>query len=92
MSREEELARQGWVKQTTYDEPRLSEMIELYRELGYEVLVEPFDPESEIECAECMKIFPERYKTIYTRMPDGEDDSPPEAAAPDADGADAEGP
>ena len=32
-----ELLAQGWIKQTTIDEPRLSEIAENYRSLGYEV-------------------------------------------------------
>ncbi len=29
MSREEALIAEGWVKQSTYDEPRLTEMVEM---------------------------------------------------------------
>ena len=36
-NREAELIAQGWAKQTTIGEPRLSELVELYRALGYEV-------------------------------------------------------
>jgi len=67
MKREEELGLQGWRKQGTYDEPRLSELVELYEEAGFEVLVEPFDPQDGSLCNECMKTFPEKYKAIYTR-------------------------
>lgn len=51
MTREQELTSQGWEKRTTYDEPRLSEMVELYRELGFEVHLEPLNPAEELECA-----------------------------------------
>jgi hypothetical protein len=67
MTREEELAREGWQRQTTTDEPRLSEMAETYREIGFDVHFEPFHPEEEPGCVECMKADPDRYKTIYTR-------------------------
>jgi hypothetical protein len=66
MTREEELKKEGWEKRFLIDEPRLSEMADQYKELGFEVLLEPFDP-SEEECTSCMTAFPERYKTIYTR-------------------------
>lgn len=66
MSREEELKQEGWEKRFTIDEPRLSEMAEQYRELGFEVLLEPVDPSSE-ECTSCISVNPQRYKTIYTR-------------------------
>ena len=64
--REEELKIQGWEKRFTIDEPRLSEMVEQYKELGFEVLLEPVDLSSE-ECTSCIAVDPTRYKTIYTR-------------------------
>ena len=67
MTREEELTRQGWVRQTTFDEPRLSEIVKMYEEIGFEVHLEPFHSEEEPGCSECMKADPERYKTVYTR-------------------------
>ncbi|MBL7041648.1 MAG: hypothetical protein ISR77_23645 [Pirellulaceae bacterium] len=69
MTREQELLDQGWEKRTTYDEPRLSEMAEMYAEVGLEVRIEPFDPASQPKCAECMRQQPERYRTIYVRKP-----------------------
>jgi len=65
--KKEELEKQGWVKQTTYDEPRLSEIVEMYEEMGFEVRLEPFDPDDETGCSECMKLQPDKYKTVYTR-------------------------
>jgi hypothetical protein len=37
--------------------------------MGLEVRIEPFDPDESGEpgCSECMKVQPDRYKTIYTR-------------------------
>jgi len=67
MTLEKKLAKQGWQKQATYDEPRLSEMAETYRELGFEVHLEPFNPENEPGCTGCMKLTPVLFKTIYTR-------------------------
>jgi len=66
MGREEELKKEGWEKRFSIDEPRLSEMVEEYRALGFEVHIEPFDPSSE-GCISCYEKSPERYKTIYTR-------------------------
>ena len=65
--KQEDLEKQGWLKQTTYDEPRLSEIAEMYREMGYDVHFAPFNPDDEPDCSECMKAQPDRYKTIYTR-------------------------
>ena len=68
MTREEELKKEGWEKRFTMDEPRLSEMAEQYRELGFEVLLDPVDTSSE-DCTTCLKdlAFSHLYKTIYTR-------------------------
>lgn len=66
MTREEELKKEGWEKRFTIDEPRLSEMVEEYKEVGFEVFLEPVDPSSE-ECSSCISAFHDRYKTIYTR-------------------------
>ena len=67
MTREEELTQMGWEKQNIYDEPRLSEIVELYEEMGLEVLLEPFNPDEESGCTECMKATAEKFKTVYTR-------------------------
>jgi hypothetical protein len=69
-----ELEKEGWEMRSVLDEPRLSEAVELYKELGFEVKVLPFVPaEFPGECAECMKGACDRYKVIYTCMkPDSE--------------------
>lgn len=67
MKRSQQLTLAGWEKRATYDEPRLSEMVEMYKEIGFEVLLEPFSSDEEPGCAECMKDSPQQYKTIYTR-------------------------
>ena len=67
MTREKELTREGWEKQTTFDEPRLSELVEMYKEIGFEVHLEAFHSDEEPGCTECMKADPDRFKTIYTR-------------------------
>ena len=67
LSREQELSKEGWTKQSTHDEPRLSDIVEMYEEIGLEVLLEPYNPEEEPGCAECMRECSKEYKTIYTR-------------------------
>jgi hypothetical protein len=57
----------GWEKRATYDDPRLSEMAAMYAEIGLEVHLEPFNAENEEACAGCMQLFPDQFKTIYTR-------------------------
>jgi hypothetical protein len=67
LTSEEKLVRDGWQKQATYDDPRLSEMVEMYREIGFEVHLEPFRSENADGCTGCMQLAPDRFKTIYTR-------------------------
>ncbi len=58
----------GWTRMTTIDEPRLGEMVELYRELGYEVLLRPVSREELGDgCLECYLAQPDRFRTIYVR-------------------------
>lgn len=68
MTSEERLKSEGWEKKLTIDEPRLSEAVEAYKEIGFEVHLEPFHPEEESSCTVCMQGSPEKFKTIYTRM------------------------
>jgi len=68
-SRDNELERQGWIRRFVADEPRLSEVVELYKSLGYEVRLEPaaFDETSE-ECKKCLLYQDcDKYKTVYIR-------------------------
>ena len=72
-SREEALRREGWVRQFTADEPRLSEAVELYQSLGLEVHLEPVVPgELDEACQACFQVDGHRCKTIYTRPRRGE--------------------
>ena len=66
-SREEQLLAEGWKKQSTLDESRLSEAVQTYKEIGFEVTLVPFDPEQESSCTMCMQNTPEKYQTIFTR-------------------------
>jgi hypothetical protein len=57
----------GWKKEGIFDEPRLSEVTELYREIGMEVLVAPVALAEMDGCTECMKTDLSRFKTVYTK-------------------------
>ena len=67
MTPEEKLISEGWQKKATYDDPRLSEMVAEYEEIGLDVHLEPFIAENEDGCTGCLQVFPEQFKTIYTR-------------------------
>ena len=74
----EELERQGWERRTAEREPRLSELVALYEELGFEVLLLPARPEDFSgtdaggeSCTACLREEAlAHYKTIYTRPRD----------------------
>lgn len=61
-----ELESQGWQRCFVADEPRLSEAIATYRELGFDVRLVPVPLESDA-CTECMKAAPDQFRLIYTR-------------------------
>jgi hypothetical protein len=75
--REDDLSASGWERRFIADEPRLSEMKELYESIGFEVLLEPLPPKEEMaSCAEggctaCFEFDPARYRIIYTRPREG---------------------
>jgi len=67
-TRDEELQSQGWTKQFTTCEPRLSEAVDLYRSLGHEVHLEPLPQRADDEeCRSCLEHDIDRYRIIYTR-------------------------
>jgi hypothetical protein len=65
---EEQLIAEGWTRQFNTDEPRLSEAVEMYEQMGLEVRLEPvvIDPDSEA-CQMCYEPDCHRYQTIWTR-------------------------
>jgi hypothetical protein len=63
-----ELERDGWQRCFVADEPRLSEAVETYRELGFEVRLVPV-PDADAPCTECMRQAPDRSRVIYVRKP-----------------------
>ncbi len=72
-ARRSALIAHGWQKQGSFDEPRLSDVIETYREMGWEVLVEAYDPILDAEngaCNVCMRAASERMRTVFTRKTD----------------------
>jgi hypothetical protein len=68
---EEQLIAEEWTKQFNTDEPRLSEAVEMYEQMGLEVHLEPVvvDPDSEV-CQMCYEQDCHRYQTIWTRPKD----------------------
>ncbi len=74
---EAQLLADGWTKRTTIDEPRLSELVETYAALGYEVKV--LEPNGGGECTACIEEAPSRnYATIWLRKRAGANAGPDE--------------
>ena len=78
MKREEELIKAGWERRFVACEPRLSEMVEMYQEIGFEVHLEPLPAKEELEaegksacedsgCTACFDVDRDRYRIIFTR-------------------------
>jgi hypothetical protein len=68
MTRQEELEKGGWKRQFVAGEPRLSDAVIDYQEMGFEVRLEPVDSlEMTGECTGCLGADGDRYKVIYTR-------------------------
>lgn len=71
------LERQGWRRQFIAAEPRLSEAVQMYRELGFEVHLEPLPKQgkqpdgqahdAEIKCRVCFEGSEGQYSIIFTR-------------------------
>lgn len=66
-----ELSANNWERRSIVDDSRLSELVEIYESLGFEVHLEPVTPEvMELlngECNTCYIKNQERFKIIYTR-------------------------
>lgn len=58
----EDLEKQGWTKQTVYSGERLNDIIESYKESGFEVMVFPAE-QDDLECGVCLD---ETLKVVYT--------------------------
>lgn len=68
LKNDDELQKDGWIKRTILDEPRLSEVTDLYKSLGFEVLLEPVDPEAfGAECSKCIREQCDKFSTVYVR-------------------------
>lgn len=78
MKREDELIKAGWERRFIACEPRLSEIVEMYEEIGLKVHLEPLPTKEEMEtegtkactdrgCTVCFDVDRERYRIIFTK-------------------------
>lgn len=64
----EKLTKEGWIKTTTIDEPRLSEIVSEYTSLGFEVHLEPAELGNlGKQCKSCYTNQIDKIRTIYIR-------------------------
>lgn len=67
-----ELVEQGWRQRFVACEPRLSELVSLYQDLGYDVRLEPLpehsdDAACQDECSVCFQENRDGYRVVFTR-------------------------
>ncbi|MHA2251679.1 MAG: hypothetical protein ACXAD7_15050 [Candidatus Kariarchaeaceae archaeon] len=67
-NREKDLIKEGWTKRTILDEPRLSEVVELYESLGFKVLLEPIQPDQlGKDCKSCYLANCDKFKAVFIK-------------------------
>lgn len=57
--------KEGWERRSILDEPRLSEVVEMYEQMGLEVKVVELEVDNTDECQTCLE--PGTHKVVYTR-------------------------
>ncbi len=60
----EEALVKGWTRRGIYDDPRLTQILKMYEEIGFTVKLEPLRPELEPGCKDCIKLNPDKYKVL----------------------------
>ncbi len=63
---------QGWTYRFVAEAVRAEEMATLYRELGFEVALEPVGEAASPACRECRLVAVLRFRAIYTRRHHGD--------------------
>ena len=69
--KDDPLKKEGWQRRSILDEPRLSEVVKMYEDVGLEVLVTDFNPEHANGCKTCLECQPGKFKVVYTRPREG---------------------
>ena len=63
-----ELEKKGWIKRTILEDPKLSEIVEEYYSLGFDVHLEPVTLEDlDQNCDICYKNQIEKFRIIYIK-------------------------
>jgi hypothetical protein len=58
-----------WTRRNVAEEPRLTELVDLYTELGFEVYLKEVGKDEcpSDDCTTCLMASPDKYKVIFTR-------------------------
>jgi hypothetical protein len=56
----------GWQRGCVADRARIPDLVEMYEEIGFEVIAVPVDLDGE-GCSECMRAAPDGFRVLYTR-------------------------
>jgi len=70
---EDQLEREGWERRSILDDPRLSEVVASYEEMGLEVVLKEFDGAKADGCVTCLDGSTSKLMIIYTRPGKGPD-------------------
>ncbi len=62
-----DLIAQGWKRRSILDGSRLEEVVKMYRDLGFEVMVTEFDPDEVKDSDSCLECAISSLKVVYTR-------------------------
>jgi len=63
----DKLEKEGWERRSILDEPRLSEVVMMYKEMGLEVKVIELDTGFADGCKTCVTGHKGKLKVVYTR-------------------------
>jgi hypothetical protein len=68
-TRSNQLALEGWTKRCSNYGQRLTELITMYQELGFDVCLMPIEVTDlpHVTCQKCFLVQYSQYKTVYTR-------------------------
>jgi hypothetical protein len=61
---------EGWTRRFVADSARAEEVLELYRQLGFDAVADPIAPEDlHGSCEQCRVVAQLQFKVVYTRRP-----------------------
>ena len=65
-----EAKRKGWQLRGVYDDPKLTQIVNMHEELGFAVKCMPASSDVVTGCDVCFNQSPDNYEVIYTKKND----------------------